>query len=306
MPLRSGSYLRSLRVVAAFAALCLALVLGLQVLLPGAQVVFEAESAFGRVRVVERKDGLRSLYTGAGRARQSAVFPGKPEHLELAYTRVAMIGPALTPSDGRILFVGLGGGAMPMYTRAIMPGARIDVVEIDPLIVDVARRFFGFRPDSQMVVHTGDGRAFIENTPPGSYDLVVLDAFSDDAVPFALTTRQFLEAVRTRLAPGGVVVSNLWTSNPAYPAMLATYDSVFEDVHLVRVGRRAQRILIAAPGPQRRFSRSRLIHASRGLAERAELGFDLPGLVAEGYERPSERTVPVLDDAHGGPASDSG
>lgn len=179
-----------------------------------------------------------------------------------------------------------------------MPEARIDVVEIDPLIVDVALRYFGFRPDSQMVVHTGDGRAFIENAPPGSYDLIVLDAFSDDAIPFALTTWQFLEAVRTRLAPGGVVVSNLWTANPRYESMLATYDSIFKDVHLVRVGRRAQRILVATPGQHRQLSRSTLIHASRVLARRVELGFDLPGLVAEGYERPPARKVPVLDDTH--------
>ena len=274
--------------------------LGYRALLPGTKVVFEGESAFGRVQVVERRDGLRSLYTGAGRARQSAVFPGKPRHLELAYTRVATIGAALMPPNGRILFVGLGGGAMPMYTRAILPEARIDVVEIDPLIANVAQRFFGFRPDSQMAVHTGDGRAFIENAPPASYDLIVLDAFSDNTVPFALTTRQFLQAVRTRLAPGGVVVSNLWTSSPVYPAMLATYNAVFDDVHLVHVGRRAQRILIAAPGPHRRLTRSRLIHASQVLADRVELGFDLPALVAQGYEKPPERTAPALEDAQAG------
>ena len=274
--------------VAALAALGLFLVLGYWAWPSGERVVFEGESAFGRVRVVERTDGLRSLYTGAGRARQSAVYPGRPTQLELAYTRTAMIGPALTPRDGRILFVGLGGGAMPMYTRAIMPEARIDVVEIDSLIVDVARRHFGFRPDSQMVVHTGDGRAFIENAPPGSYDLIVLDAFSDDAIPSALTTWQFLEAVRTRLAPGGVVVSNLWTSADEYAPMLATYDAVFEDVHLVRVGRRPQRILIGGSGQHRQLSRSVLIRESEALAERVDLGFDLPRLIAEGYEKPPE------------------
>ncbi len=298
MPLRSRLRLDRQQVAVGLVALCVVLVVGYWVSKLGTKIVFEGESAFGRVRVVERTDGLRSLFTGAGRARQSAVFPGRPTHLELAYTQVAMIGPALTPRNGRILFVGLGGGAMPMYTRAIMPETRIDVVEIDPLIVDVALRHFGFRPDSQMVVHTGDGRAFIENAPPGSYDLIVLDAFSDDAIPFALTTWQFLEAVRTRLAPGGVVVSNLWTANPRYESMLATYDSIFKDVHLVRVGRRAQRILVATPGQHRRRSRSTLIHASRVLARRVELGFDLPGLVAEGYERPPARKVPVLDDTH--------
>lgn len=258
-------------------------------------VLFEGSSEFGAVRVVERRNGLRVLYMGAGRARQSAVFPGRPTHLELAYSRVAMVGLGLVPPDGRILFVGLGGGAMPTYVRHMLPEARIDVVEIDPLIVDVASRLFGFRPDSAMTVHTGDGRAFIEATPPGSWDLIVLDAFSDDEIPRALTTRGFLEAVRSSLAPQGVVVSNVHSSHPTYASMIATYGAVFPAVQLVRVGRRAQRIVVAAPGT-RTLDRGTLLDASRELAGRVDLGFDLPRLVERGYERPTRSDAPVLED----------
>ena len=291
------------RVPAVAATLCLALLFAYWVWSRhGSRVIFDDESAFGRVRVVENATGLRSLYMGAGRARQSAVFPGRPKHLEIAYTRAAMVGLALTPSDGRILFVGLGGGAMPMYTRQVMPEARIDVVEIDAMIVDVAQRHFGFRPDSQLVVHTGDGRAFIEQgVPPGSYDLIVLDAFSDDEIPFALTTVQFLEAVRTRLSPRGIVASNLWSSQGEYFPMLATYDSVFGQVHLVRVGRGSQRILIASTRSHP-LDRSALVEASRTLAKRVDLGFDLPGLVGRGYERPPKVTAAVLEDRESGPS----
>ena len=291
------------RVSAIAAALCLALLLAYWVWSRhGSRVIFDDESAFGRIRVAEDASGLRSLYMGAGRARQSAVYPGRPKHLEIAYTRAAMVGLALTPSDGRILFVGLGGGAMPMYTRQVMPEAQIDVVEIDPMIVDVAQRYFGFQPDSQLVVHTGDGRAFIEQEAAlGSYDLIVLDAFSDDEIPFALTTVQFLEAVRTRLAPGGVVASNLWSSQGEYLPMLATYGSVFDQVHLVRVGRGSQRILIASTSTHR-LDRSALVEASRMLAGRADLGFDLPKLVEKGYETPPGATAAVLEDRESGPS----
>jgi spermidine synthase len=261
----------------------------------GTTTVFEGESEFGRVRVVERADGLRTLYTGPGRARQSAVFPGRPTHLELAYTRVAMLGPALAPPDGRILFVGLGGGAMPMYTRAVLPEARLEVVEIDPLIAEVAQRYFGVRPDERLVLHTADGRAFLEEAPPGRYDVIVLDAFSDDRIPYALTTRQFLETVRSRLAPDGVVVSNLWGSSREYPSMLATYDAVFDQVHLVRVGRWVQRIVVAGPA-ERRLDREALVEAARGLAPGEEPGFDLPALVVAGYEGSPAAGAPVLED----------
>lgn len=260
------------------------------------RTIFDASSEFGRVRVLERSDGLRTLVTGAGRARQSAIHPGRPLDLELAYTRVGMIGLALVPPDGRLLFVGLGGGAMPMYTRQILPAARIDVVEIDPVIVDVAQRFFGFTPDARMTVHTGDGRAFIENVPSGTYDLVVLDAFSDDEVPFTLTTREFLHAVRSSLSPRGVVVSNLWSRNDAFASMLVTYDDVFEQVHLIGVPRHAQYILVAAMGA-RPLDRARLVRAAQDLAGRVQLGFDLPRLVSAGYEAAPRPAAPVLSDS---------
>ncbi|MBR9991234.1 MAG: fused MFS/spermidine synthase [Gemmatimonadetes bacterium] len=276
------------------AAACLIAVLFLVVHQHRVRALFESDSEFGRVRVVERGDGLRSLYTGEGRARQSALYPGRPMHLEHPYTQVGMIGLALVPPDARILFVGLGGGAMPTYTHHVMPRARIDVVEIDPIIVDVAERFFGFAPDDRMAVHTGDGRAFIESAPPGRYDLIVLDAFSDDEVPYSLTTRQFLAAVRTALTADGVVVSNLWTAAPAYPRMLATYGAVFDQVNLVRVPQRAQRILVGTNG--RTLDRNALVAAARALAGRTDLGFDLAGLVEEGYETLATPDAAVLED----------
>lgn len=244
--------------------------------------LFQGDSPFGAVRVVEYADGLRALYLGAGRARQSAIYPGRPLHLEHAYTRVAMAGLALAPPDARLLFVGLGGGAMPMYAWTVMPRARLDVVEIDPLVVDVAVRFFGFSPGPRLTVHVDDGRAFLERAAAGSWDVVFLDAFSDDEIPRALTTRGFLESVRSSLTPTGVVVSNLWTSQPDYPDMVATYHAVFDQVALIRVAGRAQVILMAATRAGA-LDRGPVMDAVRSFATGVDLGFDLPDLVSKGY-----------------------
>jgi spermidine synthase len=259
------------------------------------RVLFEGESIFGPVRVVERGDGLRSLYMGAGTVPQSSLHPGRPLHLEYGYTRLAMIGLALVPSEGRMLFVGLGGGSMPMYARAVRPGARLEAVEIDPLVVELAPRYFGFRSDSLLRVHVGDGRAFIERAPPQAWDVIFLDAFSDDAIPFSLTTRQFLEAVRAALSPGGIVVANLWGSNPAYAAMLATYDAVFDDVRLLRVPGGSQRILLAGSSGTA-LDRRVLMSAVRALAIEVELGFDLAAMVDRGYEAHRPSGLPPLED----------
>jgi spermidine synthase len=292
----AATHRRGARTVRTLSVLILALALAYWGWSLRSRVLFEEESEFGRVRVTERADGLRTLYTGEGRTRQSAAFPGRPEHLEFAYARVAMVGLALIPEDGTVLFVGLGGGSMPMYTRRLMPRLRMDAVEIDPLIVDVAHRFFGFRTDPGLRVHTGDGRAFIEQVPTGSYDLIVLDAFSDEGIPVSLATRQFLEAARDALAPGGVVVSNLWGRSPLYASMLATYGSVFDQVHLIRVPGGTQRIVLAAPAV-RSLDPASLLRATGDLARRRELGFDLPRLVERGYEPLPPLVAPVLDDS---------
>jgi spermidine synthase len=257
------------------------------------RVIFDGESEFGRVRVVERGDGLRSLHTGAFRATQTSLYPERPLFLVAPYTRVALIGPALAPRDGRLLFVGLGGGAMPTYTRKVMSEATIDVVEIDPMIIDVAKSYFGFVADERLSVHADDGRAFIERAPAGSWDVIVLDAFSDDEVPYALTTAEFLAAVRARLTGDGVVVSNLWTANERYASMVETYRAVFDQVALIRVERRPQVILVAAHA-ERPLDRDALVSAAQSFMQHVGSDFDLSALVAEGYDTLPGRGAPVL------------
>jgi spermidine synthase len=282
------------RVAVGLVLAALLLVLAYRALTPRWTVIHDSTSDFGRIRVTERHDGLRRLYLGEGRAVQTAAWADRPRHLESAYTRVAMIGLALAPPGGRVLFVGIGGGAMPMYARVVRPDAALDAVEIDPAVLDVAIRFFGFRPDSLLTAHVDDGRAFIERAAPGSWDIVVLDAFSDDEIPYALATREFLLAVRSSLAADGVVVSNLWTRNPFYDDMVATYLDVFPQVRLISVPGRPQRILLASA--DRPLEAGDLIAAARALAARETPGFDLPALIERGYLQPPPRAGRVLAD----------
>ncbi len=272
---------RGALVVCGLAALALAALLA-RPLAPS--TLFDREGRFGEVRVVEHANGFRSLLIGDGRARQTTLDPERPLHLELPYTQVAMAGLALVPVDARLLFVGLGGGAMPTFARGVRPEAALDVVEIDPLVVEVAGRYFGFRPDARLDVHVDDGRAFIERSAASRWHAVFLDAFSDDEIPRALATREFLEATRRALVPGGVVVSNLWTSVEEYPSMVATYEAVFDHVALLRVPGRRQVILLATDRGQA-LEREALLGAVRDLSRSTSLGFDLEALVAGGHTR---------------------
>lgn len=256
---------------------------------PAAGILYEKDSLFGRVTVKQDEAGFRSLHFGRDGARQSVVKPGDPEHLELPYAKVAMAGLALAGRVERVLIVGLGGGSLPSFLRRHYPQARIDVVDIDPEVINVAKRFFEFREDDRMRAHLADGRAFIEGVRQ-PYDIIFLDAFGSDSVPERLTTVEFLRAVRNAVQPGGVVVGNVWGpySNRLYYSMLRTYRETFDDLAVLDVRGAGNKILLALPRRQG-LDRVQLLERVRQLPVAQKFRFDLVELVAFGYERDAER-----------------
>ncbi|WP_342380783.1 fused MFS/spermidine synthase [Myxococcus stipitatus] len=197
-----------------------------------------------RCIVSEDSGGRRYLQFGRDSAFQSVVRPGYPTRLELEYTQGMIAGVAFVNEPRRILMVGVGGGALPMFLRATFPAAHIDAVDCDAEVLDVARRYLGFREDLRLHAHLEDGRRFIE-TPGPAYDVILLDAFGPRGAPRALSTWEFLRAVRARLAPGGVAVSNVHRApNPHYPEMFQTWRASFEQLHAFDARTTANRIVV--------------------------------------------------------------
>jgi spermidine synthase len=266
------------------------------------RLLLEKKSPYNTILVSENDEGLRILRFEPYGARQSVVKPGDPDHLELPYTRVIPVAFAFVEAPRNVLVVGLGGGTIPSFVRRHFPDASIDVVDIDPGVVEVARSHFGFREDAKMRAHVEDGRRFIERTDR-RYDIVFLDAFGPDSVPYSLATREFLDSVRRVIAPRGAVIGNLWNraSNPLYDSMVQTYLAVYDDVSVVDVQGAGNKILVAlpwkpAPSPED------LVRRARRLTIRLSLRSDLGDIVERGYHRVGADDVigRILTDA-GGP-----
>ena len=284
-------------------ALLLALLLASSAGAEQRRLLYEGHSPYTPVYVSEDAKGLRYLQFERNGALQSVVRPGAPRQLELAYARGAMTALAFVPAPKRVLVVGLGGGSMPMFLRSLYPAAHIDVVDIDPEVVKVARRFFGLKEDPRLRVHVADGRRFIEasaRSHEGGYELVFLDAYGPDSIPFHLATQEFLAGVRRSLAPGGLVVSNVWAApNPLYGAMLRTYQAQFPRVQLLELGGSANRIVfsqVSKAGPPR----DALVRQGTALSRKHSLSFDLGQLLARGLREltPADvGTAAVLRDA---------
>ncbi len=246
-------------------------------------VLYEKASAYSTIVVTEEENGLRTLRFGRGEARQSVVKLGDPDYLALPYVRVALVGLALSEEPRRFLVVGLGGGTLPMFLRKYYPNATIDAVDIDPVVVDVAKQFFGFREDELMNAHVGDGRQFIEKSRQ-PYDVIFLDAFGSDSIPAHLTTQEFLQAVRRAVTPGGVVVGNIWGrhSNPLYDSMVRTYQEVFDELLILDVQGAGNMILLALPHKQA-LNRGELMQLARKVSAAKRFPFDLGDPVNYGF-----------------------
>jgi len=264
------------------------------------RLLLEKKSPYNTILVSENDEGLRILRFEPGGARQSVVKRGDPDHLELPYTRVIPVAFAFVDNPRNVLVVGLGGGTIPSFVRRHFPEARIDAVDIDPGVVEVARSHFGFREDANMRAYVEDGRRFIERTGR-RYDVIFLDAFGADSVPYSLATREFLVSVRRALAPGGAVIGNIWGRdyNPLYDSMLRTYLAVYDEVSVVDVHGSGNRILVALPWKPA-LSSQELVRRARQLTRRLSLRSDLGDIVERGYQRARAMGGRILTDA-GGP-----
>jgi spermidine synthase len=262
------------------------------------KVIVERSSQFNKsVVVTEDESGLRTLRFGRDGVRQSVVNPKDPGHLELAYLRAAPLALVLVPSPRSTLVIGLGGGSLPMFLRHKFPDMAIDAVDIDPVVVELAKSHLNFREDGSMRAHVADGRAFIEKSVR-RYDLVFLDAYSGDEVPYSLATREFLDAVKRVLSPGGAVISNIWgrRDNALYDSMLRTYQAVFDEVSLVQV-QRANNVLVLATPWKPGLTRQEAHRRAAEVVRRHSLRDDLAAIVERGFrqEQPSPRSRVLID-----------
>ncbi|XP_064791595.1 eEF1A lysine and N-terminal methyltransferase isoform X1 [Oncorhynchus masou masou] len=117
-----------------------------------------------------------------------------------------------------VLLVGLGGGGLPQFLRDFVPGARVEVVELDPAVLEVAQGWFGFTPDDRLTVTLGDGLEHINNIEREGghqYDVIMFDVDSKDpslgmsCPPPAFVETAFLERVGNLLTSRGVFMLNL-------------------------------------------------------------------------------------------------
>lgn len=165
--------------------------------------LFRRNSHFGELQVVDLRDGYCRFYLDDDLIQNT--YDPKLRQSESTFTyMLSYMAAAYNTNINDALCIGLGIGVVPMdFARR---GARVDVVEINPPVEEVARRFFNLQPD-KLHITFDDARHYL-NRCHKKYDAVVLDAFLGDSSPSHLFTREAFASMARVLRPGGVLVIN--------------------------------------------------------------------------------------------------
>jgi len=271
---------------AALVALCLALAA-----CRGA-LVHEVQSPYSHIQVYDT-DGRRAVYFGGeqgSRVVETLMDLREPHVLQHGYARAAMAGFLYRPRAESCLLIGLGGGSMVRFINHHFPDVRLDVVELDPAMVAVARDFFGTTDGARTRIFVADGRDYLERSGE-RYDVIVIDAHlhpgertDTSGHPLSLQGEEFYRSIRRRLNARGVVMFNI-LAGPDAPRYVEGIRRGFAAADVYRPRATGNLIVFASPEVP--------LANEAELRERAQ-ELDRRGTYGFSFER-------VLDDRERGP-----
>ncbi|MEZ0274972.1 MAG: fused MFS/spermidine synthase [Roseimicrobium sp.] len=141
----------------------------------------------------------------------------------------------------RALFIGAGAFGMPEEVSRVVPGSHVDVVEIDPAVISVGRKFFKLDEHPNVHAHASDARRYLRQSE-GGYDLIFGDAYNGrQHIPSHLVTQEFFGEIKSKLSPNGVFLMNLISAvqgekSELLSHILGTLKQVFPHVEAFAVG----------------------------------------------------------------------
>ncbi|MGH7823637.1 MAG: fused MFS/spermidine synthase [Candidatus Binatia bacterium] len=269
-----------------------------------ARTILEKDTFYHRIRI-EEDDEARYMYFN--RTLQSAMNLKDPTALRLLYSRYTSLGFTFRPDAKKLLLIGLGGGSIPKKLQKEFPSLEIDAVEIDPEVIQIAKSHFNVRESKNLRLHAQDGRIFLTRAQT-QYDIIMLDAYYTDAMPFHLTTREFFELAQKKLTPNGIVVANLISavmgpSGKIARAFVKTQRRIFPQTYVFATRRpdnvgseTVQNVIVIATKEKRRLDIKEIVARAARL-NRGLFPDTIQDIGVAYYDGPlPDQDVPVLTD----------
>ncbi|HKQ37666.1 MAG TPA: fused MFS/spermidine synthase, partial [Verrucomicrobiae bacterium] len=204
-------------------------------------------SPFGLLQVLQDKHTSRRYYLNDYLTQNTYDTQAKQSISMFTYM-LHLLAKAYTPDLTNVLCIGLGVGIVPMeFARE---GISVDVVEINPAVVQLATKYFDLDP-ARLRITFGDGRYFVNRTRK-QYDAIILDAFLGDSSPSHLMTREAFSEMRRALKPTGTLVINSFGDFGAGRDFLTasiykTLAVVFTSVRIHAEGLHGNTLFVASP-----------------------------------------------------------
>ena len=256
-----------------------------------------------KVREKENADGRKVRTLVLDSLVHSFVDVRDPTYLEYSYEKVfADLATYVGGSnpDMRVLFIGGGGYTMPRFLEVKYPRSSLEVIEIDPEVTEVVFEYLGLWRDTSIVTYNEDARTKIQELRPGSYDLIIGDAFNDVSVPYHLTTLEFNELVKSMLTPEGMYAINVVDklhSGGFVRAFVKTLQRTFPYVYVLRDDDKWQsddRFTYVVVGAQRPLEPAVVEEANRRAGREPVLRF-MPSAAFDQWMR-EKRAILLTDD----------
>ncbi|MCR4412406.1 MAG: fused MFS/spermidine synthase [Thermoguttaceae bacterium] len=248
------------------------------------EIELDVKSDYSRI-LVRKAGNVRTLLfvrDSGEEAAQSQMDLAHPHELRFVYLRYMFLSYAFRPKQEHVLIVGLGGGSMIHFLKRYDPGVKIDVVEIDPVVVRIAGEFFGVRSGGNVHVITADAVDYLADTP-SRYDVIYLDAFlkpsgdtDSTGVPLRLRTVRFYQSVQRKLRPGGLVVFNL-NPHPGLAEDIETIRAAFPQVYVFRLPANEGAVVVASTAEER-VPRSVVLERAAELDRRFRASFSFQSM----------------------------
>lgn len=194
----------------AFCILPFVQVLDSQVNAPGTRLIDEKSSPYHNVYIVESeiRNGIKGDYRYmqfGPREYQGGIDLNNPDDVLFKYARhLQDVGAKLIPDMERVFIIGHGVGTTARHFEEL--GKKVTSAEVDPVVLEMSQKYFMYEGDSVIL---GDGRKLLSKEPDHSIDYLVLDAYSNDVVPFHLTTNEFFNITKKKLSVNGVMAMNV-------------------------------------------------------------------------------------------------
>ncbi len=234
-------------------------------------VVFETTSPYHHIQVVDNQ-GNRTLHFD--NSTQSRMSLSDPLQGHFEYTEYFHMPWLWNDHIQSVLMIGLGGGSIQRAFQAYWPQVKTETVEIDPQVLDVARRYFHFQETENMKVVIGDGRMFLRRTQE-TYDLIIMDAYTANRygsyIPYPLVTQEFFIMARNRLTDNGMLAYNVIgkvndTQNGILGSIYNTLKTCFTHVYMFSA-LRSKNVVLLATASQEPVTLSQLMRKVYQLTE---------------------------------------